>query len=126
VKTRAHRFTSLNKGLVRKRGEMNATESKYAHELEARRLVGEVADWWFEPFSLRLSAPPEGKGCSVSPDFMVLMPSGVVFVDDVKGSGPDNDASIVRMKFAAEMFPLWRFRIVKQKKAGGGWVITEL
>lgn len=123
-----HRHTGLNRGLVRTRGEMNATERRYANELEERRRRGEISDWWFEPMSLRLTSPPEGQPARVTPDFMVLMPSGLVFIEDVKGSGPDNEASIVRMKCAAELFPLWRFRIVKQrtKKQGGGWEVREL
>lgn len=125
---RTHRFAGLNRGLVRTRGEMNATERRYANELESRRLAGEIADWWFEPFSLRLTHPPEGQPARVTVDFMVLMPSGLVFLDDTKGSGLDNPASIVALKCAAELFPLWRFRIVKErtKKQGGGWEVREL
>lgn len=125
----SHRFSRLNVGLRRTRGEMNATETKYANELEARKQAGEIADWWFEPMSLRLSSPPEGQPCRVTVDFMVLMAAtGIVFMDDVKGTGVDNDASFVRMRFAAEQFPLWRFRIVKErtKKQGGGWEVREL
>lgn len=130
--SRKHRFAGLNRGLRRKRGEMNDTEAAYAAELEQRRLAGEIADWWFEPFSIRLTHPPEGNPCRLTPDFMVLMNSGLVFIDDTKGSGPDNEASIVRMKCAAELFPLWRFRIVKHRKSadikrdGRRWDITEL
>lgn len=125
---RTHRFAGLNVGLRRTRGEMNSTEAQYANELEAKRLAGEISDWWFEPMSLRLTHPPEGQPCTFSVDFMVLMNSGLVFMDEVKGSGIDNDASLVRLKCAAEMFPLWRFRKVKQrsKKAGGGWEVSEL
>ena len=61
-------------------------------------------------------------------DFMVLMPDGLTLVEDVKGTGPDDLAAIVRIKSAAERFPLWKFRIVKQrtKKAGGGWDVREV
>lgn len=127
-KRKGSRFDGLNRGRIAKRGEMNATERKYAAELDAKKLTGEIVNYWFEPFSLRLTHPPEGQPARVTPDFLILMPSGILFIDDVKGSGVDNDASIVRMKCAAELYPLWRFRIVKQrtKKQGGGWDITEL
>lgn len=123
-----HRFSRLSKGRVSARGEMNRTETKYANELTVRKLAGEIVDFWFEPFSLRLSSPPEGQPARYTPDFMVLMPDGLTVVEDVKGTGPDDLAAIVRIKSAAERFPLWKFRIVKQqtKKAGGGWEIREV
>jgi hypothetical protein len=123
-----HRFSGLSKGRVTARGEMNRTETKYANELQLRKLAGEIVDYWFEPFSLRLSSPPEGQPARYTPDFMVLMPDGLTVVDDVKGTGPDDLAAIVRIKTAAERFPLWKFRIVKQqtKKSGGGWVIKDV
>ena len=122
------RFSRLSKGRVTARGEMNRTETKYANELTVRKLAGEIVDFWFEPFSLRLSSPPEGQPARYTPDFMVLMPDGLTVVEDVKGTGPDDLAAIVRIKSAAERFPLWKFRIVKQqtKKAGGGWEIREV
>ena len=123
------RFRVLSRGLNRKRGEMNRTESKYADALEAQRLAGDVAQWWFEPFSLRLSAPAAGQPARYSPDFLVLMPDGTTFVDDVKTtSGFDDKAGVVRIKVAAELFPLWRFRIVRQRRVrdGGGYDVTEV
>lgn len=122
------RFDRLSRGRIAQRGEMNKTERRYADALDARIAAGEVARYWFEPFSLRLSNPPEGQPARYTPDFLVLMPDGETFVDDVKGSGLDDKASVVRAKCAAEMYPLWRFRIVKErtKKAGGGWKVSEL
>ena len=122
------RFTGLSKGRVTARGEMNRTETQYANELQLRKLAGEIVDYWFEPFSLRLSSPPGGQPARYTPDFMVLMPDGLTLVEDVKGTGPDDLAAIVRIKSAAERFPLWKFRIVKQrtKKAGGGWDVREV
>lgn len=123
-----HRFSGLSKGRTGKRGEMNKTEAKYAAELELRKLAGEIVGYWFEPFSLRLSSPPEGQPARYTPDFMVLMPDGLTIIEDVKGSGLDDNAAIVRIKTAAEIFPLWRFRIVKQRrvKDGGGWELKEV
>lgn len=130
---RGHRFAGLNRGLVRTRGEMNKTEAEYAADLALQVHAGTLADWWFEPFALRLTHPPEGeKPCLLTIDFMLLMPDGLVYIDDVKGSGPDNDASIVRIKCAAETFPLWKFRIVRKraskdvKRDGVKWEIREV
>ena len=122
------RFNILSKGLNRKRGEMNKTEARYATELRTRQMAGEIADFWFEPFSLRLSAPNTGQPARYSPDFLILMPDGLTYVDDVKSGGLDDNAAIVRIKCAAELFPLWIFRLVKPKrvKDGGGFEVQEV
>lgn len=133
---RGNRFKGLDRGNERIRGRMNATEAEYAAELETRKRLGEIADYKFEEVGLRLTTPPEGKAVVYWPDFVVYVPVGVdedgcvvheQHVIDVKGSGPDNDASIVRLKCAAERHPCWRFfRVKKQRKRdGGGWHVTE-
>lgn len=120
-----NRFTHLSRGRVAQRGEMNKTEREYADGL---RFDPDVARWWFEPFSLRLSSPPKGQPARYTPDFLILMKDGTTYVDDVKGSGLDNEGSIVRIKCAAEAYPLWIFRLVKKqtKKNGGGFVLKEV
>ena len=125
---RGSRFTHLSKGLVRTRGTMNKTEAKYADELRVRQMAGEIADFWFEPFSLRLSAPDKGQPARYTPDFMILMPDGTTLVDDVKSGGLDDNAAIVRIKCAAELFPLWIFRLVtpRRVKDGGGFEVREV
>lgn len=117
------RFSALSRGRIAKRGEMNKTESEYASGLDSDKRAGEIIEYWFEPFSLRLSNPPEGQPARYTPDFLVLMPDGLTVVIDVKGSGLDDPASIVRIKCAAEQFPLWKFMIAKKqpKKNGGGF-----
>lgn len=119
------RFDVLSRGLVRERGKMNATETEYAGLL---KLDAQVCAWWFEPFSLRLSHPETGQPATYSPDFMVLHDDGTTFIDDVKSSGLDDPASIVRLKASAELYPLWRFRIAKKQRVrdGGGFKITEV
>ena len=121
------RFAGLSRGLVRERGRMNATEQAYAAELNAAMERGEVARWWFEPFSLRLSHPDTGQPATFSPDFLVLMPDGTTYVDDTKGGIVDN-AAVVRIKAAAELYPLWRFRLATKrgKKDGGGFDVREV
>lgn len=119
------RFDILSRGNRRKRGEMNRNEQRWADELTADV---DVYQWWYEPFSLRLSHPETGQPATLTPDFLVLLLDGTTYVDDVKSGGMDDKASIVRMKTAAELFPLWRFRLVKprRKKDGGGWDISEV
>lgn len=124
----AHRFTRLSKGRTKQRGQMNQNESRYAEHLDARVAAGELVRYWFEPFSLRLSSPPGGQPASYTPDFMLLMPDGLTIVDDVKNSNIDDKAAIVRIKAAAELFPLWVFRLVRPvaRKNGGGWQVQEV
>ena len=120
------RFTHLSRGLRRKRGEMNQTEKAYASDLTVNP---DVYRWWHEPFSLRLSSPDSGQPARYTPDFLVLMTDGTTFVDDIKASkGFDDKASIVRAKCAAELFPLWVFRLVykRRKRDGGGFEIKEV
>ena len=118
------RFAGLARGDVKKRGVMNKTEARYAAGLEQDP---EVLAFWYEPANWRLTYPPKGDGeraMTYTPDFMVLYADGVVAMDDVKGSGPPNDASIVRIKAAAELIPCFKWRLCTEqaKKKGGGFV----
>ncbi len=122
----------LSLGETKRRGEMNKTETAYAEILQAGVLTGQVSKWWFEPFTLRISHPPAGntqhKAATYTPDFMVLYPDGRTCIDDTKGSKRGvNEAAIVRIKAAAEIFPLWEFRIctrLPQKQGGGFEIVT--
>lgn len=119
------RFAGLSRGRIAQRGERNKTESRYELELLADP---EIERFWFEPFTLRLSHPPSGQPAKYTPDFLVLMRDGTTYVDDVKGSGLDDPAAIVRIKCAAEQYPLWVFRLVKErlKREGGGFDVREV
>lgn len=92
-----------------KPGSMNRTEKRYAERLETLRLAGEVASYHFEPLKLKLA-----KSTFYMPDFMVILPNGEVEFVDVKGrkgSGPGGweDDARVKIKCAAERFPMFRF-----------------
>jgi len=122
------RFQGLSRGSTAKRGVMNKTEARYAVGLEEDPAV----KWFkFEPFTARLTKPPKGDGektLTYTPDFLVVMADGTTYIDDVKGSGPPNDASIVRIKAAAELFPIWNWRICteQKRKLGGGFIRRNL
>ena len=119
------RFAILSRGQRSTRGERNKTESEYESILAADP---DVHQYWFEPFSLRLSSPEKGQPARYTPDFLILMKDGTTYVDDVKGTGIDDAASLVRIKCAAEQYPLWTFRIVKKqtKRNGGGFQVKEV
>lgn len=119
------RFDILSRGLRRKRGTMNNVEKAYSEWLES---LPEVYRWWYEPLTLRLSHPEGGQPAKFTPDFLVLTEDGTTFLDDVKAGGFDDFAAGVRIKAAAELYPLWKFRRVYRiaKKNGGGWRTEEV
>lgn len=109
-------------GKRRKPGEMTKTEERYAELLQARKLTGEIIDWQFESMTFKLA-----DGTRFTPDFFVTFPSGDAELVDVKGTGPVDDKSVVKVKVAAERFWMFRFVVEKEKKKrdGGGWERKE-
>lgn len=109
-------------GKRHKPGEMNATEAAYAVLLQARKDAGEITDWLFEAFTLKLA-----EGCRYTPDFSVYFADGTMEFVDAKGGGPIDPKSVVKIKCAAERFFMFTFVIEQKqaKKAGGGWKRTE-
>ena len=100
-----------------KEGEMNKTETRYANLLEAQKIAGKILWYGFEPMTLRLA-----KSTTYKPDFMVMTFDGHLEFHEVKGYWLD-DARI-KIKVAAEKFPMFRFVAVK-KGARGSWDFEE-
>ena len=101
--------------------EMNRTERRYAAELSAQMLAGEIIQWWREPFSMRLT---DTDGLTTwTPDFMVLYPDGTLEMVDVKGSMGWESAQRAKIKVAADRYFPFRFVGMQEvaKKHGGGW-----
>jgi len=105
-------------GRRHKPGEMNRTETAYAEMLALRVMNGEVASWQFETITFKLAAD-----CRYTPDFAVYHADGTMEFIDVKGGGPMDPKSRVKIKCAAEKFPQFNFSIAQcmAKKHGGGW-----
>lgn len=93
---------------------MNSTERQYADLLEGRRLVGDILEWRYEPFNLRLA-----DNTYYRPDFMVVTPE-CIEIHEVKG-GFWQDDSRAKWKIAGEQFPMFRFVAAVRKK--GEWQI---
>ncbi|MDF2792299.1 MAG: hypothetical protein K0S85_52 [Pseudomonas orientalis] len=91
-------------------GTLNKTEEAYRDHLEQRRIAGEVVWYQFEPFRLVL-APHT----TYAPDFLVQLASGYLEVHEVKGFWTDD--ARVKIKVAADKFPIFKFIAVK--KEGG-------
>lgn len=100
-------------------GQMNKLEARYAAELEARKLAGEIVLYRFEALKLKLA-----KNTFLTPDFFVIAADSTVEFHECKGFWEDD--ARVKIKVAAEMFP-FRFIAVKAraKKDGGGWAYEE-
>ena len=98
---------------------MNKTELAYAAHLEAMKRIGAVQWYGYEGMKFRL-AP----ATFYTPDFIVLMADGMLEAHEVKGHWEDD--ARVKIKCAAEMFPL-RFIAVKPiaKRDGGGWAVED-
>lgn len=99
-----------------KTGVMNKTEAAYAATLDERRTAGEVAWFKFEGIKLRLADKT-----FYTPDFFVMLADGSLEAHEVKGYWQDD--ARVKIKIAANMFPI-RFIAIqaKPKKDGGGWL----
>lgn len=102
-----------------KQGAMNKTEAAYAATLEARRIAGEVAWWKFEGLKFRLA-----DSAFYTPDFAVMLACGTLEAHEVKGHWQDD--ARVKIKVAAELYPI-RFVAVtaKPKRDGGGWAMED-
>lgn len=112
------------RGLARltrhKPGEMNNSEKAYAGTLEGRILTGEIICYWFEQWTFKLAVD-----CRLTPDFMLMLPTGELQVHDVKGFMTDD--ALVKLKVMAEKFPFDVFTAKKlAKKDGGGWEIKQI
>lgn len=97
---------------------MNKTEAAYAVHLEYRRLQGEVLWFRFEGMKFRLA-----DSTFYTPDFAVMLADNSLECHEVKGA-PMRDDAAVKLKVAADMYPI-RFLLVRArpKKDGGGWSI---
>lgn len=105
---------------VKKRGVMNGTESEYAGLLELRKRAGGDIEWYsYEAITLKL-----GNDARYTPDFLVMRSDGTLEAHECKVHW--EEAALVRIKVAAELFP---FRFISQQKIprkdGGGWKTRE-
>lgn len=109
-------------GKRHKPGEMNATESAYAEQLQVRKLAGEIIDWCFERITLKLA-----DNTRYTPDFVVWLADETMEFVDTKPHRVIDPKSLVKVKVAAEQFCWARFVFEERlpKKLGGGWKRTE-
>jgi hypothetical protein len=98
-----------------KDGAMNKTEAAYESYLKTLLMAGELLWYKFEGMKFRLA-----DNTFYTPDFVLMLKCGQIEAHEVKGFWQDD--ARVKIKVAAEMYPL-RFVAIKAKpkKDGGGW-----
>lgn len=106
-------------------------ERAYANYLDALMRVGEVLRWDYEPesFSLARATDKSLRGVRVKPDFRVIYvkdPTEIQFheIKPEKRMRTERD-SIVRLQWAAQLNPCYRWFLVRGR-SDGGWSSTEL
>ena len=98
---------------------MNKTEARYSAHLEMLRSANEIAWYKYEALKFRLADKT-----FYTPDFVVMLPDGVIEIHEVKGYWEDD--ARVKIKVAAETFPFQFIAITEQpKKLGGGYKVEE-
>ena len=106
-------------GARRVPGAMNKTEASYGQYLEARKSLKEIEWYAFEAMKFRLADKT-----FYTPDFIVMAAGGELQAHDVKGFWEDD--ARVKIKVAAETFPIKFVAVqVQAKKDGGGWKYEE-
>lgn len=97
-------------------GVMNKTEEAYAAHLEQLKHAGQVLWYKFEGIKLRLA-----NKTFYTVDFFVMPTSRELEAHEVKGFWTDD--ARVKIKVAADMYPVFKFIAIKKesKADGGGW-----
>lgn len=96
------------------KGEMNKTEAAFAKQLNLQKKAGEILDWKYETFRVRLA-----KDTSYEIDFMIMQADRTILCIDVKGRW--TQATRVKAKMAAKLWPWFRWGAAKKSKTGGGF-----
>lgn len=95
----------------------NRWERLYAQELDLRKRAGAIADWRYEGVRLRMA-----DGAWYKPDFLVILTDGLIELHEVKGHW--REAARVRIKVTAELYPWFRFLVVRNER--GNFVFDEV
>ena len=103
-----------------KTGQKNKTEQAYELEVLKPAMQNGSVSWYrFEGVKLRLA-----DNTFYTPDYCVMRSDGTMEMHEVKGFWQDD--ARVKIKVAADMYPLKFIAVKRQaKKNGGGWSIEE-
>jgi hypothetical protein len=106
----------MARGLRRKAGQMNKTESAFSDHLRMQEIEGTVLCHRFEGVTLKIA-----NDCRYTPDFMVMGVGGEITFYEVKGFWRDD--ARVKIKVAARTFP--EFRFIGVQKKGQHWIMED-
>jgi len=118
--------TTIARGHISFKTDMNKLEASYAEHLRKLQLVGTIHSFSFERHNLKLADKTYYK-----PDFEVMLPDGQIEFHEVKafavklGKMLIKDDAAVKIKVAAYQFPQYVFKYVTHDKTVG-WVIKPL
>lgn len=98
-------------------GVMNKLEARYAQQLEARKIAGEILWYKYEAVKLRLA-----DNTFYTPDFAVMLANGELEMHETKGFMRDDAA--VKIKVAAALYP-FRFVLCCHRNKTEGWTFSE-
>ena len=103
-----------------KTGQKNKTEQAYELEVLKPAMQNGSISWYrFEGVKLRLA-----DNTFYTPDYCVMRSDGTMEMHEVKGFWQED--ARVKIKVAADMYPLKFIAVKRQaKKNGGGWSIEE-
>ncbi|MCM1128970.1 MAG: hypothetical protein NC211_03695 [Alistipes senegalensis] len=102
-----------------KSGSMNKTEAEYARYLEQQKQAGIIAFYRFEGMKFRLA-----DNTFYTPDFAVMLADGTLEMHEVKGYWQDD--ARVKIKVAADQYPVVFLAVKKRaKRDGGGWEVER-
>lgn len=95
-------------------GAMNKSEAAYAAILAARQAAEEVVWFKFEGLKFRLA-----DNTFYTPDFAVMLADGSLEAHEVKGFWTDD--ARVKIKVAAELYPIRFIAVMAPRKKGADW-----
>lgn len=97
---------------------MNKTEARYQEMLEERRVLGTIAHHAYQLLTVRL-----GDDLRYTPDFVVILPDGVIELHEVKGGFVRDDARVKLLATAAQLPFVCK---LAQFTKSDGWRITTI
>lgn len=106
---------SLARALPSERRYKSNLEERYAVRLELLRSAGEIVDWYYEPFNIRLA-----DGTFYRVDWAIKMPDGTIECHETKGWHANMRDSRTRWKIAADRLPWFRWVFVTERRRRGG------
>lgn len=102
------------------KGVMNKTEAKFAQRLTLLKAAGEIVAYHYEALKICIvpGLPGKRNGVFYTPDFLVQRADDELELVDVKGGHGWEEDARVKIKAAAERFPLFHWVGYTLTKAG--------